>query len=174
MDSRICAFILQVISEIKPGIIAGYQAVSGEPDISPALLELHQLGHAICLPVIHKQVEGEMEFRHWSPESLMHKNRFGIPEPTESGQVALSEIGLVLTPLLGYSAEGHRIGMGGGYYDRIFVSPGVNDPMFRGGDSMIRCGVAYSSQETPLGAPDSWDIALHGVINELGWFTFKR
>ena len=167
MDKRICACILQIISELKLETVAGYQAVNGEPDISPALRELQQLGHPVCLPVIHPLGEGEMEFRRWSHNCELKSNRFGILEPAGTATAPLSEIGLVLTPLVAYSTDGHRIGMGGGYYDRIFAAPAANS-------AMLRCGVAYALQEVPPGNPDPWDIALHAVINEHGWFTFKR
>ena len=97
----------------------------------------------------------------------MQKNRYGIREPIGTETVSIADIELVLTPLVGFSSDGHRIGMGGGYYDRIFSSIADND-------FTLRRGVAYSLQETQIGEPDSWDVPLQAIITEQGWFTFKR
>ena len=167
MDQRICASLVQQASERGLHAIAGYHGVNGEPDISPALFQLHELGHALCLPVIHPQTAGEMQFRQWSPDITLRKNRFGIKEPCGTENVSIADIELVLTPLVGFSMDGHRIGMGGGYYDRIFSSIAEDD-------STLRCGVAYSLQEIQINEPDPWDVPLQAIITEHGWFTFKR
>ena len=166
-DAAICECIERTCREQKITTVAGYHAVKGEPDIGPALLALHHLGISVHLPVVDIQTSGQMEFRRWSPDTSLTTNRFGIAEPVGTEILQAGDLDLALTPLLGYSDEGHRIGMGGGYYDRYFSS--LDD-----GSSTIRCGVAYSLQNLEISDPDPWDIALHAVINEHGWFTFNR
>ena len=68
-------------------------------------------------------------------------------------------------PLVGYDHLGNRLGMGAGYYDRHLES-------LRNSSLPLRVGIAYSLQEIESLKQNDWDIPLHGVVNENGWFTF--
>jgi 5-formyltetrahydrofolate cyclo-ligase len=94
------------------------------------------------------------------------RNRYGIFEPRDTGRVALSSLDMLIIPLVGYDRLGNRLGMGSGYYDRHLVS-------LRDLQLPLRVGIAYSLQEIDLVGIDSWDVPLHGVVNERGWFTFE-
>lgn len=166
LDGLICTHIMQNASGRGSLLIAGYLAANGEPDIRPALAGLHAQGHLICLPVLAAQVAGEMQFHRWTPTTVLESNRFDIDEPTGTAGVQEDQIDLVLMPLLGFSAGGQRLGMGGGYYDRLFSATADQD-------SPRLCGIAYSNQRTDLGTPDSWDVPMHSVITEYGLFTFN-
>ena len=52
-----------------------------------------------------------------------------------------------------------------GYYDRCLQSS-------RELPTPLRVGIAYSLQEIDPIVENIWDIPLHGVVNEHGWFTF--
>ena len=52
-----------------------------------------------------------------------------------------------------------------GYYDRCL------EPL-RESPTPLRVGIAYSLQEIDPIIENKWDIPLHGVVNEHGWFTF--
>ena len=94
----------------------------------------------------------------------MIKSRFGIPEPCGSPEIPLSNIDLLLMPLVGWDESGNRLGMGAGYYDRALQSSGQSDVP-------IRAGVAYQLQKVPGVPVDPWDIRLHMLLSETGWFT---
>ncbi len=51
------------------------------------------------------------------------ENKWGIPEPANTGQTSIKsdQIDLVLIPLLTFDQTGHRVGYGGGYYDRFLA-----------------------------------------------------
>ena len=72
---------------------------------------------------------------------------------------------MLLMPLVGYDRFGNRLGMGAGYYDRCLES--LSDLA-----TPLRVGIAYSLQEIDPVAKNKWDIPLHGLVNEHGWFTF--
>jgi 5-formyltetrahydrofolate cyclo-ligase len=77
----------------------------------------------------------------------------------------LSSFDLLIIPLVGYDNCGNRLGMGAGYYDRCLEST-------RDRPVPLRVGIAYSLQEIDRLEKNKWDIPLHGLVNERGWFTF--
>ena len=63
----------------------------------------------------------EMRFIWMNDLSKVEKGYAGIPEPVEDGPVADDETALVLMPGLAFDTQGHRIGYGGGFYDRFLA-----------------------------------------------------
>jgi len=97
-------------------MLAAYVAVRGEAN--PAAVVAHALGagKTVALP----RVEGsDLVFHRWSEGDVLVENADGIPEPSSDAAVVAPEtIDLVLVPALAVDARGHRLGYGGGYYDR--------------------------------------------------------
>ena len=67
-------------------------------------------------------------------------------------------------PLVGWDRRGSRLGMGGSYYDRA-LQPFTRMPR------PMRMGVGYESQESADIPVDPWDIRMHAMLTEKGWFT---
>lgn len=137
--------------------IAGYVAHRGEPDILPVLLRAHALGHVVALP--HVSADRRMHFVRWHPEATLTPGSLGIPQPEPDGEEAVPAI--VLTPLVGFDRRGHRLGQGGGYYDRWFAAH----------PEAMRIGIAWSAQEAAALPCDAWDIRLHAVATEKEWIA---
>ena len=130
----------------------------------PLYRQLLDQGIEIALPKI--AANGiSMEFLAWHADLELEQNRFGIPEPGKTKKISLSACPLLIMPLVGYDHLGNRLGVGSGYYDRYLES-------LRDSPQPLRIGIAYSLQEIAPLKQNDWDIPLHGVINENGWFTF--
>jgi 5-formyltetrahydrofolate cyclo-ligase len=86
----------------------------------------------------------------------MEAGAYGILEPSAGWPVAHPKI--LLVPLLAFDAHGHRLGYGGGFYDRTIeaLKP----------DRTI--GVAFAGQEVEALPHEAHDIALDCVITENG------
>lgn len=142
--------------------VAGYWAVDGELPLMALTPGLRARGQAWYLPVI--AADRQLRFAPWQPGAALATNRHGIPEPVcaTTGLLAPDQLDVVLLPLLGFDREGHRLGFGGGYYDRSFA--------FLGGRSGIGrpalVGVGYALQEVPALAPQPWDVGLDYVATE--------
>lgn len=146
-------------------------AVDGEMDPGPLLLNAVADGKRIYLPRVPTQRDGVLQFFAWSPGTTMQPNRLGIPEPEaiESNRIAPEKLDLVLTPLLAFDDQGHRLGMGGGYYDRTFAflkSGTFTQPML--------LGLAYEFQWLGNIPQADWDVPLAGVVTERRSYLFRQ
>ena len=119
----------------------------------------------IGLPVVTDSNAGSMEFRHWSAETELKKNGFGISEPRKTESIPIEDFDMLLMPLVAYDKSGNRLGMGSGYYDRHLES-------LRDLHQPLRVGISYGLQEVDLIHKNDWDIPLHAIVNEHGWLTF--
>ena len=64
----------------------------------------------------------------------------------------------MLVPLVAFDSLGHRLGMGGGYYDRYLPRLSPECPLI---------GVAFACQHTDAPLPrEAWDVPLHAVVTE--------
>ncbi len=69
---------------------------------------------------------------------------------------------LLLLPLVGFDADGHRLGMGGGFYDRTLAA--LRPP--RCGQRPRLVGIAHDCQRLIQIVPRPWDIPLDAVVTE--------
>jgi len=164
-DLAIGGNLLDLVKARRARSIAGYWAFNGEPDITPLCRQLMTAGCRLALPVIKGTGGHDMDFHAWRKDTVLAANRYGILEPQDTELMPVASFDMLLMPLVGYDRSGNRLGMGAGYYDRCLVS-------IRDLESPLRVGVAYSLQETQPVEGAEWDVPLHGIVNELGWFAF--
>ena len=145
--------------------VAGYWACGGEVPLHVVQMRV-QAPKIWCLPVV--QSNGLLKFAPWRSGDDLVSNQFGIPEPDISPTSALdaNAMSIVLLPLLAYTRNGQRLGMGGGFYDRSFA--------FRHSKTAppLLVGVAYSCQEAESLPAEAWDIKLDMLINEREVLSF--
>ncbi len=100
-----------------------YCGVGRELDTAPILDALLARGKRVCYPVC---LPGrQLECRAVDHPERLVPGTFGIPAPGEDCPVVpKGEIGVVLVPCLMCDAAGHRLGYGGGYYDRFLADYG--------------------------------------------------
>jgi 5-formyltetrahydrofolate cyclo-ligase len=169
-STAISRHALRFLRLLGPRTVAGYFGIRGEIDITDLLERQAAAGIRIALPVLERHRPGRMHFRAWVPGARLCHNLFDIPEPCSGApRIWRRELDVVLLPLVAFDARGHRLGMGGGYYDRYFARRrllGVARPRL--------IGVAHAFQQVPRLESRSWDVALDGVITEHGWSWFRR
>ena len=142
--------------------VAGYWAVGGELPLHAAVARLRARGQRYHLPVIAKG--RRLRFAPLLPNATLRANRYGIPEPqgAENELLAPSAIELVLVPLTAFDRRGHRLGSGGGYYDRSFAFlRDVTRPI-----SPLLVGIGYSFQELPALELQGWDVPMDYIATE--------
>jgi 5-formyltetrahydrofolate cyclo-ligase len=168
--ARIADTILRTPRFLHARHVAVYLPVRGEADPLGLVAQARRLGKRVYLPVLAPLVQHGLWFLPWDQDTPLHRNRFGIPEPVLNGHTPRppSRLDLVITPLVAFDANGHRLGMGKGYYDRTFAF------LRRRGQwrKPYLLGCAYGFQEVSGLTAQPWDIPLHGVVTEQGWRHF--
>jgi 5-formyltetrahydrofolate cyclo-ligase len=137
--------------------VALYWPADGEPDVRALAQHAEARGKRLFLPVVSH--DGTLRFAPWRPTSSLRRNRYGIPEPIGRRFTAPAGLDLVIAPLVAFDHQGHRLGMGGGYYDRA-LSGRRRRPLL--------VGAAFSFQEAREVPALPWDIPLDMVITERG------
>jgi len=147
----------------QSGYAAGYWAMDGEIALHAWQLRLPRGVH-YCLPVLHGN--DTLRFAPWTPGAPIAPNRYGIPEPDVPADELLrpEQLDLVVAPLVAFDARGHRLGMGGGWYDRSFAFRTSQPAPPR------LVGAAFSIQQAEAIAPEAWDIPLDAVCTETETF----
>jgi 5-formyltetrahydrofolate cyclo-ligase len=142
----------------RSGYVAGYWASDGEIALHRWQLSL-PAGLHYCLPVLQQR---QLRFAPWRPGEPLTANRYGIPEPAvdPASTLPAEAMALVVTPLVGFDADGHRLGMGGGWYDRSFAFRHRQTP------PPWLVGVGFATQQTSILATESWDVPVDAVCTE--------
>jgi 5-formyltetrahydrofolate cyclo-ligase len=156
--------------------IACYLPSDAELDPTAVMAKAWATGKTVYLPVLSIHHHNHLHFLPYAPGDALLPNRFGIPEPVSRGRgmVKLSRLDLVLTPLVGFDAQGNRLGMGGGFYDRSFAflrrRQSWRKPRLLGlAFDLQKVNAQTDSQGAEGGLlRHAWDVPLDGVVTESG------
>jgi len=143
----------------KGSIVGGYHALPDEADPALLLERLVELGCHIAYPrVVGKG--SPLEFHRVPDGEVLAPGAFGIHEPLDIWPRATP--GMLLVPLLAFDECGHRLGYGGGFYDRTLAL--LNVPAI---------GIAYAGQEAASIPHLPHDRTLNMVLTEQGIRRFS-
>ena len=145
---------------LAPGsIVGGYHALPEEADPALLLARLVETGCAVAFPRVVAK-DQPLEFHHVPDGEVLEPGSFGIPEPLEIWPRAVPDV--LLVPLLAFDAGGHRLGYGGGFYDRTLALLKVP-----------AIGIAYAGQEIASIPFEPHDRTLDMVLTEQGIRRFR-
>jgi len=171
--------------------IACYLAQEGEIDVWPIMQRAWETNKKIYLPAIHPLKERKMDFYEYEANDPLIEDRWHIQEPEKNSEKLIHPwtLDLVLMPLVGFDETGHRLGRGGGYYDKTFafIKTSKNIP-FRHehsglhddpcsqqrrnskGEVYKHCpfliGIAYEFQKVGSIQSNEWDINPDLIVTE--------
>jgi 5-formyltetrahydrofolate cyclo-ligase len=143
--------------------VAAYLPMDGELDPAPALSLARRRGCDLFLPVVTRFSRRSMRFSRLGAGAAMRRNRWGILEPDRPG-INGRWLDLALVPCVAFDANGERLGMGAGFYDRHFSFLKHRSAWCR----PRLLGLAYEFQRTSGIDVRPWDVPLWGVVTELG------
>tara|TARA_B100001540_G_scaffold315106_2_gene341549 strand:- start:2793 stop:3401 length:609 start_codon:yes stop_codon:yes gene_type:complete len=163
---RITANVLEHIALDEEDVVAGYFPMHDEVDCMLLLKALDAYQIPVALPVVARK-DSPMIFRSWDFVSPMHKDAYGIPVPHEKAPRMQPTI--LLVPLLAFDEAGHRLGYGGGYYDRTLAA------LEEKGHPFTTVGLAFAAQQTDAPLPrQKHDYVLDYVVTEEQVFDFRK
>lgn len=167
-DRQERAAVLQDVMRIwlvgRPDTVIGaYWPIKGEFDPLPALHRWKEDGELldqpqprrIGLPVVDK-VHKTMVFHAWYPGCRMEEDAYGIPKPKDTEVIVPT---LMFISCVGYGPGGHRLGYGGGFYDRTLA---ILQPR------PLTVGLGFTQGFLPDFEPQPHDIPLDAILNENG------
>ena len=123
-SQQLCAKLLDTDLYRNARSIYGYMSYNQEVRTLDLLEQALRDGKRVAIP---KCYGSEMRFIWMDDLSQTLKSRCGIPEPIHDSLIADDPTALVLLPGMAFDAAGHRVGYGGGYYDK-FLSAESNHP----------------------------------------------
>ncbi|RFB78418.1 5-formyltetrahydrofolate cyclo-ligase [Methylovirgula sp. 4M-Z18] len=136
------------------GAVSAFWPIRSEIDTRPLLHRLQAHGLTTALPALRHP---DMEFRLWREGDAMKKAAFGLHEPQDGAPAVLPAT--LFVPLAAFDRAGHRIGYGGGYYDRAL------EKLQRRG-SVRTIGLAFATQELDTVPAEAHDRQLDYVVTE--------
>ncbi len=140
-------------------IFGGYHAFQSEADPAALLVRLVEGGAHVAFP----RVAGKhlpLEFHRVPDDELLQPGAFGIHEPLAHWPRVVPDV--VLVPLLAFDATGHRLGYGGGFYDRTLAALNAR-----------AVGIGYAAQEVASIPHEPHDRTLAAILTEQGLRTFR-
>lgn len=135
-------------------ILSLYWPIRSEPDLRGLAGPLSALGLRLALPVVD-QPGCPLIFRAWAPGDSMVRGHWNIPVPARDDRV---QPDIALAPLVGWDADGFRLGYGGGYFDRTLArSP-----------RPLAIDVGPEAARLATIFPQPHDIRLDAIVTEAG------
>ena len=140
-------------------IVGGYHALPHEADPALLLQALVDSGCHIAFPRMVAK-DAALEFHRIPDGEVLKPSLFGVHEPAAHWPAVTPH--LLLVPLLAFDADGHRLGYGGGFFDRTLAA--LHVPAI---------GIAYAGQQTVSLPHEPHDMALDGILTEQGLRLFS-
>jgi len=153
-SARICQRIAAEPAWPQARTVALFASLPLEPDVE---LLWRQVGaRKFCYP---RMREGELDLVWVADRESLVLTRWGIREPRfDSAQLVLpGEIDLMLVPGLAFTRDGHRLGRGRGFYDRLLAHPALR---------AVKLGVCFDAQILEELPTEPHDASVDRVVSE--------
>lgn len=135
-------------------VVALFSSFGSEIATDQLVAGLMGAGKRVLLPYLDS---GEMDVAEVDPNDPPVASAYGPEEPARRDPVRPEEIDAVIVPGLAFDRRGHRLGYGGGHYDRFLrrVRPAA-----------VRVGIGFHAQLLEAVPHGPGDEALDMVITE--------
>jgi 5-formyltetrahydrofolate cyclo-ligase len=155
LRSRIDSHIERTFPDLVHGILAFCWPYKNEYDVRHLAAALRRRGATTAMPVVVAP-KTPLIFREWEPGIALADGPLGIPYPVGSREVVPDH---VLLPMVGWDAEGYRLGYGGAFFDRTLAALAKRPRVI---------GVAYEQAYLQTIKPQPHDIPVDFVVTERG------
>ncbi|WP_256717752.1 5-formyltetrahydrofolate cyclo-ligase [Shewanella sp. UCD-KL12] len=161
--------MLAEITKIKAKNVALYLTNDGELGTQRLIEMLWEQGINVYLPRLHPFSKGNLLFLAYTRSTSLQQNSLKIWEPKLdiTQMIQPHQLDVVVTPLVAFDADGNRMGMGGGFYDRTlanWASRGKPYPI----------GFAHDCQQVSALPCEHWDVPLPMLITPSRVLNFEH
>jgi 5-formyltetrahydrofolate cyclo-ligase len=154
-DAAVCDVLRSLPAYARAEQVLAYWPLADEVDLRGLLTAAVESGKSVFLPVT---AEGSISFRRWQPQTGTTKGVLGVQEPA-GGEGPGERPSIVLVPGRAFSPQGHRLGRGGGFYDRAWAGLERFAP---------RVGIGYACQVFHKIPHDEHDSVVDVLVCERG------
>ncbi|MBQ4813562.1 5-formyltetrahydrofolate cyclo-ligase [Pseudoalteromonas luteoviolacea] len=153
----------------KNAAVGVYLPNDGEVRTNLLIQQLWKENHLVYLPVIHPFSGTHLLFQKYEKNSTMKENRYAILEPKLncSEICPISQLDILLMPLVAFDDSGNRLGMGGGYYDRTlatYYEKSWSTPKL--------IGLAHDCQKVGELPIEAWDVPLPAILTPTKFYQW--
>lgn len=124
-------------------------------DEVPTLRFLQSVEKRLVLPCVISDTELELRL-YTSPEDLEVRGKYLIPEPVGERFEDYAAIDLIIVPGMAFDRDGHRLGRGKGYYDRLLSHHDLR--------SKKKIGLCFDFQCVDTVPCDSHDVVMDDIM----------
>lgn len=152
-DKCICDFLISLLDGVS--LLLLFYPKGAEIDLRPVFHEAMARGIPCAFPRC-ADTKGGMDFYLVSDLDELENGKFGIREPRKDAPVVTDLTdAMIVVPAFSFDKSGHRIGYGGGYYDRYLRAHKIRS-----------VGVAYEEFLRVSLPHDELDTAVDAVVTE--------
>ena len=138
-----------------------YAPLPEEPDIWKLLKDSIAAGKSVLLPRFSREQNRYEVCQIKDAVKEVISGKFGIREPASAcAKNLLKQLDLMLVPGLAFDMDGHRLGRGKGYYDRLLAD--LHGPT---------CGVAFDQQIVSHVPVEPHDMRLSFILTPTRWHS---
>ena len=146
-----------------------YLDAFGEVPTHRLIAHCFAMGKSVYLPVVRHKGQplrwARVSRQQWESRRLT-RHYFGMHQPHAQRGVSVRDFDCVVMPLLAVDSTGHRLGMGGGFYDRTLAYtmrlPHKSKRQQR--CKPYRIGLAYDFQRVTALPTNPWDVGLNALL----------
>jgi len=158
-SAQACEHVVALLARLPvDGAVGGYWPIGSELDCRPALAALAAQGRTLALPAVAAP-QRPLVFRRWRAGDRLVPGAHGTLEPAPQQTVCVPAV--LMVPLLAFDRAGHRLGYGGGYYDRTIAA-------LRARGTLVAVGLGYGMQALDTTIPEDHDARLDHIVTEHG------
>ena len=149
-SSYACQNLLSLAEFQEADTIMMFLSMPEEIDTAEAIVGAWEQGKTVLVPKVCQEKGRMIAVKIDSLEDGLTTDSAGLRNPVSEAAVAFEKIDLVVTPGLAFDRAGHRLGRGGGYYDRFLADQRL---------LATKCGFGFSQQVV-----DSVPISQHDQL----------
>ncbi|MCZ2203706.1 5-formyltetrahydrofolate cyclo-ligase [Bartonella sp. A05] len=157
--SHMIHYLERIVEDFSKTILSGYWPIRSEIDPRPVFHFVSSRGGCLALPAVLDRTT--MVFRKFSEGMSLEPMRFGTVGPGADSAIVSPTI--IIVPLSVFDRQCHRLGYGGGYYDRAV------EKLQKNKSSIHLFGLGFSCQEVESIPYAEHDLVLRGIFTEKGF-----